>query len=237
MRIRYKVLILCCILALLGLSSAKMLPKETDSTTTVKTIATLPVDTLHQIELVEDHSVLPEPNENADLSQFTDIQLLVFKNENRLEIWADSSSEHPTLLKICPITIPEGFPSGVFDFEFHYNSLAVNFPDEFYRKKLKADRMSAKVFLQKYGCEGLNLDIQDTDTEFIKRVLSNPLNQKVAIFPNDSRIDQSLEPCLRCPSWYQEVLANLELQLQHFTKPKVLYPIKHKHLEKNRIQS
>lgn len=152
----------------------------------------------------------PNPADNKKAENSEEItentyHILVFKKESRLEIWqAGIQNKFLDSFKINSLPL---LPIGQFDLTFHKEkpSLAINFPNEFYRNKAyKID--SAK---------NLTLTTDNLPKQFFTKIRHAEIAEMI-IFPNDNRLKGELTPCFGCPHWMAEIFAFLNLKKKEY---------------------
>ena len=130
-------------------------------------------------------------------------QLLYFKKEQALELWAEDK-----LVLQCDFFPDFDLPIGLFELQSIDDQLVLNSSNDYYHlkygKDLKEEHMMI-LFKNKTDCKGQILQYQPS---------------RIYIFPNDARNEGPFAPCFACPHWTAELYSFLQLHLKAFPKSK-----------------
>lgn len=146
----------------------------------------------------------PSDSDSKEITENT-YHVLVFKKESRLEIW-QAGIQNKFLDSFKINNLPQ-LPIGQFELTFNKEkpSLAINFPNEFYRNKaFKID-----------SARNLTLTIENLPSQFFTKIQHAEIAEMI-IFPNDNRLNGELTPCFGCPHWMSEIFAFLNLKKKEY---------------------
>ncbi len=131
--------------------------------------------------------------------------LLIFKKEQKLEIWNIGTKN--TLVVDFQLKNLQQLPIGQFDLIFNKKekTIQIDFPNKFYKNK------SYSI----YSKQDFTLGIDDLSEQFFKKMQNVQLSQ-ILIFPNDNRTSGDLIPCFACPHWMAELYAFLNLKKKEY---------------------
>lgn len=165
----------------------------------------------------------PKPNPVYPLSDTA--YLLVFLEEDSMEIWAETTADVKQFLQAIPVLAEDDTPVGAFSLPqtFEPEGYVIEFPNEFYKSKNTWFIPQDDIYLTTQPiADGFAIQLTDTDWLSLVARLARFREIQVLIFPNDARKNGNLTPCLQCPLWMAEVYSSLYAHLQAFTDKPVL---------------
>jgi len=128
------------------------------------------------------------------------IDLLIFKEEQKLELWGTSPRKIMVSIESCKI--PSSLPIGYFAIkDFDTNTIELNLSSEFYEKK----NYSLAHFDNRISFPPAPIQLSDL------RDIS-----KAIVFPSDNRTEQAFKPCFACPHWIAELYGQLAITLNQY---------------------
>ena len=128
------------------------------------------------------------------------IDLLIFKEEQKLEFWNTSTKEIITTIKLNDTF--SLLPIGYFHIQdFDTKALKLDLTSEFYESK----NYSLSDYKNHFTFSPTQVQSLDL------RKVSN-----VIIFPSDDRTGQAFKPCLACPHWIAELYGQLTITLNQY---------------------
>ncbi|MEM7105362.1 MAG: hypothetical protein AAF502_19645 [Bacteroidota bacterium] len=166
-----------------------------------------------------------------------EVHILLFKMEQKAEIWVVGKDDTPILLEVHDIEttssekgplLYEGqpnFPEGKYlvdaaisDGEVVY--LKPDFPNSFDQRKAKADKRKMPkegFFIASAQMEGTHTAIMEENTlnSVINLVISTN-HSEIIVFPEDPRPNTRFKPCYPCTEWYVELYSMLEETLRKY---------------------
>ena len=147
----------------------------------------------------------PSDHKKGGNAEFPFYDILLFKEELRLEIW--KAAEQNELLDSFQLNTLPLLPIGQFQLTFDkkVQSLAIIFPNEFYQRKA----------FKTGSFQNLTLERDILPERFFMKI-ENLKIAKILIFPNDNRLGGELTPCFSCPHWMAEVYAFLNLKKKEY---------------------
>ena len=159
--------------------------------------------------------------------------LLVFKKEQRVELWTTDKHHQNHLIiseKIILSNNKNGtrlydnetiIPEGIYEIQAVDSvnlSFTINFPNDFDKEKQKADKRPALNSIITFGIE--KNDLQLTKEFMIKFLdyaeIAAVANTNILIVPYDFNKHQFNQTCLTCPFWIEELYGSLRVYQKEF---------------------
>ena len=224
---RNKFILLFLIISLISFFSFVYLDSTVVSTSISDTIKYTKIDSIEYVKERKNPSI----EEDFDLNKINSFEILVFKNENSIEVWGMDENELPHLLKVDNFEIEQDFPIGIFDINYSDLQYVIAYPNDFYARKIKK---KSKYWLKEKIKLNNSIALNDA-LKYFQTNENQPL--KLVISPNDPRKSGNIEPCIRCPYWYNEIYGSLETEINQFVMPTVIYPVNKKEFESKRVHS
>lgn len=161
--------------------------------------------------------------------------LIIYKKEQRAEIWINSKNNLNHLLfsdNISIENIQNGtrlydresiIPEGIYQIKtVNSNDLnfTIDFPNRFDIEKQQADKRPPLT-------SNITFTTTKREIQFSKELMTEFLflakeanieNTKILIFPNDFRTEEFAQNCLTCPFWIEELYGSLRVYLNTFAQ-------------------
>ena len=158
---------------------------------------------------IPDKAIQIDPSKEKS-SGASELDILVFKKEKKVEMWEFSSDFSLNLLQKYPLNKHFKLPIGHFLSES--GNMELDLPGSFYSEKLK---LYSEFYLTQTNFSTRKVDIIDLlpkqNQASIIELLKKYKLRKVLIFPNDARKNPPLEVCIACPHWMAEIYGELAI--------------------------
>jgi murein L,D-transpeptidase YafK len=168
------------------------------------------------------------------------VDLLVFKKERKVELWAQDHRRQPKLIRTYPMTATSGkpgpkmqqwdrqIPEGVYDivhlnpFSNYHLSMMLNYPNQFDREKARRDgrtNLGDEIFIHGKRASAGCIAVGDRAMNelFILMSRIGHQNAKVIIAPNDLRVSKPHTSRKQPnPAWLPELYSRLHHSLRPY---------------------
>ncbi len=161
--------------------------------------------------------VAPKPTKELSAKPYENLALLLFKKENKLELWATTEANKKEKVLEEKVDITPELPIGIFKAkEFSDKGLTLHYPNAFYKRlKKKTILLFNEAIFISDTFEG-NVIVSTEFLNTFKTKLKTAKQHQIIIFPNDARKNDQLKTCIRCPKSMVEVYAQLELYVKDY---------------------
>lgn len=162
----------------------------------------------------------PPEKIEAQLSENISLyHLLVFKKEQKIELWATDSESNIALVQSFSTINCKKTPTGIFHVtSFESLNLGLETPNEFYDQVIGKEQFENIFILQKNSdkVNRQSIIVENKTFNQINNYLNPSIKTQVFVFPNDIRNGGYFEPCYGCPHRMAELYSSLELHLMQF---------------------
>ena len=159
--------------------------------------------------------------------------LLVFKKEQRVELWTTDKHHQNHLIISENIILSDNhngtrlydnetiIPEGIYEIAAVDSVnlfFTINFPNDFDKEKQKADKRPALNSIITFGIEENDLQLtKNFMTQFLDYAkMTTAANTNILIFPYDFNNHQFNQTCLTCPFWIEELYGSLRVYQKKF---------------------
>lgn len=151
---------------------------------------------------------------DSNYSNALTIDLLIFKNEQVLEVWQNETGGIRKKLSSFQLEKHKNWPYGVFDWTMEPETgIQLIFPSPFYQQKIEIESISH--FLNFYN-RTIKTELSEANFNELLSLHQGKRLGKLLIFPNKPDSDGHLRPKLNAPHWMAELYALLELELINY---------------------
>jgi hypothetical protein len=149
------------------------------------------------------------------------LNLLFFKKEQKVELWATNSKNEYSLIKPYPSVRCDQTPIGIFHLNIdNIPLLVLETPNEFYGEKIGKKQFEDIYIVKKLkkNTNQQSIIFPESDLNELLSIIKKYSKTRTFVFPNDLRKDGSFEACFGCPHRMAELYSSLELHLKQFVK-------------------
>jgi len=154
---------------------------------------------------VEPEQVSPEKKTPKRVqSELKAVDFLLFKAEQRFEVWKNEELIPPKHLFTLKIEDAKLLPTGIFEVLQKDSSFNLYLPGLFYKEKLEKhpiNKAQWNLHQENIDLSGL---LEVAGKAYILDQMDGVKINRALIFPNDARKDQGLRACFACPHWMAE---------------------------------
>lgn len=162
-------------------------------------------------------TIVPETRNELIPSKKEELVLLLFKKENKIELWTVDEGNRKKKIEERTVTIASDLPIGVFKAKvFSATGLTLHYPNAFYKRLEKKGTLSFKDNIFISNTEEGNVVVPTELLNTLRTTLKEVKQHHIIVFPNDARADGQLKTCIRCPKAMTEVYAQLELYVKDY---------------------
>lgn len=147
------------------------------------------------------------------------LHLLIFKKENKLELWGTGKDSKIFPIKTFTSVFAEETPIGIFLLKQNKSPhLILDFPNDIYGAQIGNEAFEDIHFLDKITGTTNRQSIVFNKKELneLKKLLHPKIKTQAFVFPNDMRTDGTFNACFGCPHQMAELYSSLELHLKQF---------------------